>query len=114
MNSLRFLLLVTGTVVYASVWAQDGTYTANANASWSTPANWAGSVVADGAGFTAAFDRTTFTGTRTITLDSARTEMLIRPSWRRKSANPAKAGLAFLHLIDPRAMAKGRSLDYFQ
>ncbi|MDR2676194.1 MAG: hypothetical protein LBC18_15360, partial [Opitutaceae bacterium] len=53
--------------------AADGTYTGNVNANWNVTANWKDGAVADGAGYTATIDRTGFTATRTVTLDSDRT-----------------------------------------
>lgn len=52
--------------------AADGTWTGTANANWSNTGSWAGGTVADGAGSTANITAA-IGGTRTITLDTART-----------------------------------------
>ena len=53
--------------------AQNGTWNNVIGGSWSTPGNWAGGVVADGAGSIADFSTLNITAGRTITLDSPRT-----------------------------------------
>lgn len=50
--------------------AQSGTYNGNANANWTVTDNWLNSIVADGAGSTATIDRSAFSSTRTITVDT--------------------------------------------
>lgn len=52
--------------------AADGTWTLNNNGNWSTPGNWSGGTVADGADSTA-FLSNIINGNRNITLDSVRT-----------------------------------------
>lgn len=56
-----------------SVHAADGTFTNTSGGTWSTTGNWSGSVVADGADFTANFSTLNITVNRTINLNSART-----------------------------------------
>src|SRR5437868_8709416 len=57
--------------------AASGTWTFNPatswTASWSTPVNWAGGIVADGAGNIADFSKLNITVNPTINLDTART-----------------------------------------
>jgi len=50
-----------------------GTWHLNASGTWSSPDNWNGGVVADGAGNTAHFDALNITTNVTVTLDSSRT-----------------------------------------
>jgi autotransporter-associated beta strand protein len=49
----------------------DGSWGVNAGGTWSTAANWTSSIIADGAGFTASFNRN-ITANRTVTLDTNR------------------------------------------
>jgi autotransporter-associated beta strand protein len=53
--------------------AQDGSWTALASGIWSSPANWSGGIVADGAGSTATFATAGLTVPLTVTLDTNRT-----------------------------------------
>lgn len=52
--------------------AADGSWNVDADGNWSDPANWLGSVIADGLGSTANFTNE-ITSVHTVTLDSART-----------------------------------------
>jgi fibronectin-binding autotransporter adhesin len=49
----------------------DGSWALTTGGTWSTAANWTSSVIADGAGFTATFNRN-ITANRTVTLDTSR------------------------------------------
>jgi autotransporter-associated beta strand protein len=53
--------------------AADGTWTSVSSGNWSTPGNWSGGTVADGAGSTAFFNTIDPTADVTLTLDSNRT-----------------------------------------
>ena len=54
-----------------SAQAASGAWSPDADGNWAAATNWTGSVVANGAGSTATFDRT-ITASRTVTLDSSR------------------------------------------
>jgi hypothetical protein len=53
--------------------AASGTWIANASGNWSTPGNWSGGVIADGAGDAANFNSVNLTTDVTVTLDTSRT-----------------------------------------
>lgn len=75
MKTLRYMFSAV-LIATTCTQAQDanGTWIANVNnANWSTDTNWQDSIIANGAGYTATFDRTAFSGNRTIILDSNRT-----------------------------------------
>jgi len=67
--------LVIGVALVASgAWAADGTWTgAGGNLLWSTPENWSGNQVADGAGSTGLFDGVDLVADATVALDAPRT-----------------------------------------
>lgn len=69
------ILALVGSISFSSAQTQDGTWinNTNTNTNWSDPANWLDNHIANGAGFTAAFNTLNLTGIRTVTLDDART-----------------------------------------
>ena len=70
------LWLIAGAAVLFSAeegHAQSGTWSKDASGNWSDTNNWAGGVVADGAGNTADFSTLNILANRTVTLDSDRT-----------------------------------------
>ncbi|MCK5852136.1 hypothetical protein KAH27_03815 [bacterium] len=66
---VTLLILVFST---ATLFAADGSWNVDADGDWSTAANWASSIIADGATFTANFNND-ITANRAINLDSPRT-----------------------------------------
>ena len=58
--------------------AQSGTWTKDGNGNWSDTNNWAGGIVADGAGNTADFATLNISGNREVTLDTDRTIGIIQ------------------------------------
>lgn len=71
---LKAFSLATGLLLLASPsWAANGTWAVDADGLWSGTGNWAGGVIADGAGSVANFSNLNITGTRFVTLDSSRT-----------------------------------------
>lgn len=54
------------------VWALDGSWAVDAGGSWTNDANWGSLQIADGAGYTATFNRT-FTGSPTVTIHKDQT-----------------------------------------
>jgi len=74
MKIRKLMTVVSAMVLVVAPFAQaaDGTWTLNNAGNWSTPGNWSGGIVADGADFTATLGNV-ITVDRTITLDSVRT-----------------------------------------
>ena len=64
-----FAPLAPNAITASGSWIGDADGTQN----WSTTTNWSGGTVADGAGFTADFSTLNITGTRNVTVDTART-----------------------------------------
>jgi autotransporter-associated beta strand protein len=68
-----FLFFLATLTIPATGFAADGAWNVDADGDWSAGANWAGGIIADGAGFTADFNSIDITGHRIVTLDSDRT-----------------------------------------
>ncbi len=77
MNTHARTLLCSCTLIVIiaghSALAASGSWSTDADGNWSDAANWAGGVIADGAGETAYFDAIAITNDRTVTVDTPRT-----------------------------------------
>lgn len=58
--------------IVATLSSGNGTWAVDADGLWSTPTNWVGGAVAEGAGFTADFSRVDITADRTVWVDTPR------------------------------------------